>query len=248
MKKLIMVPVFAFCLVISAFSQEYELRQLVRLEAHLSLIREEALLGRNIGGGVLIGTGVLLGAGGVILSETIPDVPEDERLMYDVIFAAGGGVAVIGGVLVLCLPTDFEALPERFSELPQDTPENMQKKISTGEIYLDKLAYEAESGRYVGGGIMIATGLAELAFYLFVPPDNNTNLAYVHDMFLYQGILHCGLGMLRLCVKSSAENEREAYKSWKRTQGLSQTQSGADISLAVIPTYRGVSAVVRVSF
>lgn len=221
-----MVTILTICLGFSGFSQEYEHRQLDRLETHLSLIQEVARLGRNIGGWALIGSGVLIGAGGVILAETIPDVPSDDRLMYDIIFAASVGAAVIGGVLVLCLPTDFETLPERFKELPQDTPENMRKKINTGEIYLEKLAHETESDRYIGGGVLIATGLAELAFYLFVPPDSNTNLAYAHDTFLYQGILHCGLRILRLSIKSSAENEYGSYKAWKRDQTIVKNKAG----------------------
>jgi hypothetical protein len=240
--------ILTMCVGLNVFSQDLVRQQLDRLDTHLTLIEEEARLERNLSGGILIGTGLLVGAGGVAITESVPGLSSDERIIYDAIFAGSGAAAITGGVLVLCLPTDFETLPPKWRELPEDTPENIRKKINIGEVYLEKLAHRAESNRYIGGGVLIVTGLAELAFYLFVPPEGNANLTYVHDMFLYQGILNCGIGILRLSIKSSPENEYGTYKAWKKFQGITQKKDTTEIQLAILPTARGLTAAVHISY
>jgi len=247
MKTLILSIIIALCTGLTAFAQGTD-QQLDRLSAHLSLIEEDARLGRNLAGGILIGSGLLVGVGGVAITESIPDLSSDERLLYDAIFAGSGALITVSGILVLTLPSDFEILPAKFSRLPQDTPENKRKKINIGEVYLEKLAHKAKHQRYISGGILVASGLAELAFYFFVPPEGNANYQYLHDTFLYQGIIDCGMGIIRFLIKSSPENEYAAYRQWKRNQNITEKEDSMEIQLAILPTYKGVSAALRISY
>lgn len=248
MKKKVLIIILSICMYSFSFAQTADREQLDRLTAHLTLIQEEARLDRTVGGGVLIGTGILIGVGGVILTESIPELTSDDRIMYDAIFLGTGTLAVVSGVLILTLPSEYEILPAKFKALPEDSPENMRKKINLGEVYLEKLAHQAENDRYLSGGILIATGLAELAFYFFVPPDDIDNYSSMHDMFLYEGILNCGMGLLKLFIKSAPENEYQTYREWKKWQGITQTVDDTDIQFALMPTPRGIAAVIKISY
>jgi hypothetical protein len=115
-------------------------------------------------------------------------------------------------------------------------------------VYLEKLAHKAKHQRYISGGILVASGLAELAFYFFVPPEGNANYQYLHDTFLYQGIIDCGMGIIRFLIKSSPENEYAAYRQWKRNQHITEKEDSMEIQLAILPTYKGVTAALRISY
>ncbi|MBN1799537.1 MAG: hypothetical protein JW822_13260 [Spirochaetales bacterium] len=248
MKKLFFIIALNICINCLSFAQNTDREQLDRLTAHLALIQEDARMDRTIGGSVLIGAGVILGVGGVIITETTDDLLGDERFMYDAIFAGSGTLLVTAGVLMLVLPSDYELLPQRFQDLPEDSPENMRKKINTGEVYLETLAHNAERDRYLNGGILIASGLAQLVFYFFVPTEDVNDFYYVHDMFLYEGILNCGMGLLHLFIKSAPEHEYQSYREWKQSRGIAGLPDETQIRFALMPTRHGLTAALRLSF
>jgi hypothetical protein len=250
LKKSLFILTLITVLCTSSFAQSTDREQLDRLSAHLSLIQEDARLDRTIAGGILIGTGVVLGVGGVMITELTPDLglTPDERIMYDAIFAGSGALLVTAGVLALALPSDYELLPERFKEMPEDSPENIRKKINQGEVYLEKLAHQSETDRYISGGILIATGLAELAFYFFVPPENIENSYYMHDMFLYEGILNCGMGLVSFFIKTAPENEYQSYREWKKSRGIAKGPDDTQMKFTLLPTRHGVTAAIRISY
>jgi hypothetical protein len=241
-----MALMFFICSV--ALAQDTDREKLNRLTAHLASIEEDARVGRTIGGGVCIGVGVLVGAGGVLITETMPGLSSDDRLLYDAVFAGTGALTVVTGVLVLTLPSEYEILPGKFKKLPEENPEEIRKKINMGEVYLEKLAKDAERDRLISGGIMVAMGVAELAFYFFTKPEDTGKDTLAHNVFLYQGIINCGSGLITISIKSSPETEYDFYTTWKKAQGISKKTEASAIQFALLPTSQGLAMSLRVWF
>ena len=238
MKINVIVIILSLCIHLFAFTQNNDQEQLNRLTTHLSIIQQEACLVRNLEGGTLIGVGLFVGIGGVVLFESL-DVIADQRFLYDSIFIGMGALAVVSGVIELSMHSEYEILADKYLQLPEDSPENVRKKINRGEVYLERLAHKAEGDRYLHGGILIAVGLAQMAVYFFDPFEQADDDYGLNDIFLIQGIVSCSVGIIRLFVKSTPENEYRNYREWKKEHG---------IDFVFMPTPYGITAGIKISY
>jgi len=180
------------------------------LNLSLSNIEDSARSRRHLGGGMLIGFGALFGVGGALASSNSSD---------STAFGISGGIMAAAGALVLAFPTDFETLPTQYSQLPEQTPEQITTKVTTGESYLSRLGNRAKRQRVLNGGVLITLGVAQFVWYAAANSSSNSFL-------LYEGAIFTGIGIANFFFETEPETEYRDYQDWSSKSLVSSVQWG----------------------
>lgn len=231
----------------SAFGEITDEDKIDRLEAHLTVIENSARSDRIIGGSVLIGAGALVSVGGILVTEST-DIPREEKTILDIALGGSGVICVGLGIFLFAVPSEYETIPREYRNMPQRTEDQVRSKANKGEVYLENFAKTAEFNRYLGGGILIATGIGEIIASFFYPDPSGEYYAAMRNSFLYTGILNCGLGILNFFIKTPIENEYNSYKEWKKQSGTAQKQETTSYRLSILPNPFGVTASFKINF
>ena len=186
--------------------------------------------------------GGLIGVGGTLAGQlAIEEDYEARRLITGVSLGTG---AIFGGcgVLALLLKSDFEKNSELLRMLPEETEQQISRKIITGEANVQSLSDKARSSRLMGAGLYGVTGIAQLVYYFTFADSLQSEYAlstsYLGSMFLYDGILWCGFSLVYLLIETPAEREAISYREWKAGKGISRTTASGTVKIALDPVSR----------
>ena len=94
--------------------------------------------------------------------------------------------------------------------MPEDTPEQVEKKVMLGEDYMARMAGKAKRTRFINGMIFTGIGLTDIVLY-FSDRDGMRG-------FLYSGFMFTAIGVATLFIKNHVEDEYERFKEWKATE------------------------------
>lgn len=177
-----------------------------KLTFHFNNIQEEARQERIVGGITMVGLGAAFGVAAIVASNSDDS---DFHKSGPIVFGIGAGLFGALGVGTLLLPTDYEAVPKRFFEMPRGTPEALDRKIIFGEESLRHLSEKAETARLFGAIGMMALGGAEVVWYI---ADSSEKYR------LFTGILLSGLGVMSLFLPRTSEREYDDYRRWRRQE------------------------------
>lgn len=205
------------------------------LDLHMENIENNARSERIVGGVLLLAAGVGLGLEAV--AESKSDNVQTQK-NGPILCGIGSALSLLGGILVLSLPTDSEKLPQRFRSLPIGAEEENRIKVYRGETELSHFAIHSRSVRYWRGGILSAGGIASSALYFSSNDKPNRSI------LLYGGLLLLGGGFYELFSESTAESQYREYREY--TAYKRDVFSSLDFD--VIATNTGAGLALRGSF
>jgi hypothetical protein len=152
--------------------------------------------------------------------------------LYGTMFLILSGVYAGAGCLVLVIPNEYITIPQEFYILPENTDEQVIRKVSKGEIYLKNLAEKRRTGRYLNGASMILGGIILIAFMPeFSYSDGGT--------YIVSCIVFAGAGLFSFFIKSKAEIAWEEYRNWKGRREITEA-AAPSWYIAVTPSHRDV--------
>ena len=208
----------------------YSDRDLVHaLDSKFSQLGATASRGRIVGGWTLIGLGVTSGLGAASTSSSVDATWRSTA----VAFGGLGGVFLTAGTLVLLFPRSAETFPTEFHKMPEDSPENLKKKLIAGELQLSQISRDAAHGRFISGATSIGMGLGYAAWFLVREGDLNYR-TYNNGYLLYSGAAIAVLGLWTLLVKGAEEVAYEDYLTWK-SQGVTTSSNLSALSFGFAP-------------
>jgi len=209
-----------------------EARLIELLDASLLSLSDRSRRHRRIGGYVLLGLGVGTGVGGVA---TLTFGKSDDARIVGVSLL--GGAALLGGLSLLPfkIPGEVERIHQEFSEMPEDTPDQIRQKFHYGDRRFEELAETKRRGRLIGGGTSILIGVADLIW--FDPPEEVSRITIFAGSVLG--------GVTTLLVKSEEERRYETYRRAREDLMVDTAGSRIRFGLAPIPM-GGMMGTVRV--
>jgi len=205
------------------------------LNASLKSLANQSHRDRQIGGYVLLGLGVASGIGGAAVLAFADEDDDDAQIVgYSLL---GGGVLLSGlSLFPFLLPAESERIYQEFNGMPEDTPDQVRRKFYYGERRFQELADKSRRDRFIGGGILILSGLT--GSILTDAPVEDRVAAFLGPAIP---------GVVTLLVKS--EQER-AYDSYKRArEDIIGHAGGREIYFGIGPHPKGgIVGVVQVRF
>ncbi len=198
------------CLIFSSFAyaSTFDSRAKEHLDVRLETIGEVSRRERLWQGATSLTAGLAMAAGALFTpsSQVASDVP--------VALGVGSALFALSGITSLIFPTDFEAIPKHYAQIPARTPEEVILKVGKGESYLALLASRARSNRFYSASVSLALGAGEIVWYATEPTTNRNYL-------LFQGILLVIRGAMPFFFESESEAQLRAYRDWKSGQRIS---------------------------
>jgi len=228
--------------------QEFEQERATRLQIHLLNIQDNARFYRYLDGGILIATGTILSTILILSTSVSSSIPDNSKTRLNITFGICGGFVIGMGILILCIPTAYEKLPQDYGLMPEDTFEDLRSKSDKGEAYLKKLSDSAQFGRYLSASLQIAIGGAEIILYgLDAQSIFAADAESLNNYLLLTGILNCGLGLLTFLIESLPENEYASYIKWRKGNiNSSSNRSNLSVNISTITSLSSLK--LRVSF
>jgi len=227
-------------------AQDRLTENLARLDAHINLLAQRAMEGRTVGGGVMIGAGALLAGIGITASE-VSDIRRDDKTILDLAFGGTGLLFGGLGILLLSVPSEGERVAEQYNAMPGRTDSEIIFKIQRGEIFMETLARQAERDRYLFAVTSLASGISEIVLYFSIPA-NYAYDEYYNYALLAAGIGSCVRGVFFVFFKSTPEMEWNSYVEWKQGRGTARVYGESGVKVAVVPSFYGAGASLKVSF
>ncbi len=211
-------------------AEGYSDRDLVHaLDVKFDSLATTALRGRVVGGWTLIGLGVTSGVGAASTSASVDPTWRSTA----VAFGGLGGIFLTAGALVLLLPRAVETFPAEYRKMPEETPEQLKKKLIAGELQLSQISKEAAHGRVISGATSIGMGLGYAAWFLAREGDQYYR-TYNNGYLLYSGAAIAVLGLWTLLVKGAEEVAYDDFLTWK-TGGVGSASKLSSVSLGFTP-------------
>lgn len=189
-------------------ASHFDARAKEHLDVRLSTVGENSKRERLWQGTSSLAVGALMVAGAVFTpsNQVASDVP--------LAIGVGGGLFALSGMMAIAFPTDFEAIPQHYAQIPESTSEEIILKVGRGENYLAMLSTKARRNRLYSSAISLGLGMTEIIWYASAPTANRNYL-------LYQGLLFAVRGIIPLLFESEAEAQFRAYREWKGGQRVS---------------------------
>jgi len=245
----------------NAFSQIPDSERLKKLGSLLGEIEVSAWVGRA--GGVSISLFLGIFAGAVATSNyefyTGSSSASGEMGCANLI---GMGSSCLGGVMIFSLgvtigilpglfttvmfPFENIWMPARFRGMPENTDDEIQVKIDTGEKYLREIARLENITGVVRAIFFLAvggTGIGMFSYYGTATGPNTENLRY---WSLGVGVGFLALGIVDLFVKEKAQECLERYNDWNSGSAAALTSAPGRPMVQIL--FSPVLAGVRVSF
>ena len=204
------------------------------LNTSLQSLSNKARRDRQIGGYVLLGIGVGTGIGGaatLALGEG-----DDARIVG---YSLLGGALFFGGLSLLPfkIPAESERIYQEFSEMSENTSDQVRQKFYYGDRRFEELAQKRRRERLIGGSVSILVGIANLVWV--DSSEEASRLAAFTGPVIG--------GVTTLLVKSDEERRYETYRRAK--EDLMAHTSGSEVrfGFALIPT-GGVLGTVQMQF
>lgn len=180
----------------------------LQLGKHLSHIESISRQTRITSGIITVGGGLVFG--GLALGARSNTYSNDLTLGYGIM----GGVLVGAGVYTLLVPTEFETTPQKYSALPQGTPQEELDKVKSGEAFLERLKESAYNERMVSGATLLGLAVGEFAFYMSL--GASPALQDCFKGYLYASVITVVPAILSFALESTPEIEYKNYHNWKK--------------------------------
>jgi ankyrin repeat protein len=214
-----------------------EKEKLDQLEVHFKGIEKDARYQQQLGGWGLIIGGALSGVFGFSCSSV-----EDDYFgifnLFGTMFLIAGGIYAGLGCLILVIPNEFITIPQEFYILPENTDEQVKRKVSKGETYLKNIAEKGKTGRYINGVSMILFGLISIAF---------TSQYSDRGVYIISCVTLAGAGLFSFLIKSKAEIAYEEYRNWKVRRKITAT-AVPSWYIDVRPSHRDVAVTLHLPY